>query len=98
MQISMNNTLYPGLSAMEVGQSRVDQAATQIASSNIEVSGRSQSSDFQLENLRSVDRAQRNDMATNIVELDSAKFQFQAGAAVQKASDEMLGTLIDTYA
>ncbi|RXT70541.1 hypothetical protein B1F67_24345 [Pseudomonas syringae] len=36
MQITMNNTLYPGLSAMQVGQSRVDQAATQIASSNIE--------------------------------------------------------------
>jgi hypothetical protein len=98
MQISMNNTLYPGLSAMEVGQSRVDQAATQIASSNIEVSGRSQSSDFQLENLRSVDRAQRSDIATNVVELESAKLQFQAGASVQKASDEALGTLIDTYA
>ena len=98
MQISMNNTLYPGLSAMEVGQYRVDQAATQIASSNIEVSGRSQSSDFQLENLRSVDRAQRSDMSANIVELESAKTQFQAGAAVQKASDEVLGTLIDTFA
>lgn len=98
MQISMNNTLYPGLSAREVGQSRVDQAATQIASSNIEVSGRSQSSDFQLENLRSVDRAQRNDLSANVVELESAKSQFQAGVAVQKASDEVLGTLIDTYA
>ncbi|HEX8541178.1 MAG TPA: pyrroloquinoline quinone biosynthesis protein PqqE [Pseudomonas sp.] len=98
MQITMNNTLYPGLSAMQVGQSRVDQAATQIASSNIEVSGRSQSSDFQLENLRSVDRSQRSDLSANIVELESAKSQFQAGAAVQKASDEALGTLIDTYA
>ncbi|KPW80718.1 Uncharacterized protein ALO50_00845 [Pseudomonas syringae pv. cerasicola] len=66
MQITMNNTLYPGLSAMQVGQGRVDQAATQIASSNIEVSGRSQSSDFQLENLRSVDRSQRSDLSANI--------------------------------
>lgn len=98
MQISMNNTLYPGLSAMEVGQSRVDQAATQIASSNIEVSGRSQSSDFQLENLRSVDRAQRSDLSANLVEMASGKNQVEAGVAVQKASDEMLGTLIDTYA
>jgi hypothetical protein len=98
MQITMNNTLYPGLSAMQVGQSRVDQAATQIASSNIEVSGRSQSSDFQLENLRSVDRAQRSDLPANIVEMASGENQFEAGLAAQKASDEMLGTLIDTYA
>jgi hypothetical protein len=98
MQITMNNTLYPGLSAMEVGQGRVDQAATQIASSNIEVSGRSQSSDFQLENLRSVDRSQRSDLAANVVELESGKVQIQAGVAAQKASDEALGTLIDTFA
>lgn len=98
MQITMNNTLYPGLSAMQVGQTRVDQAATQIASSNIEVSGRSQSSDFQLENLRSVDRAQRSDLPANMVEMASGKNQFEVGAAAQKASNEMLGTLIDTYA
>lgn len=98
MQITMNNTLYPGLSAMQVGQTRVDQAATQIASSNIEVSGRSQSSDFQLENLRSVDRAQRSDLPANVVEMASGKNQFEAGVAAQKASNEMLGTLIDTYA
>ncbi|KPB32910.1 hypothetical protein ALP12_03109 [Pseudomonas savastanoi pv. phaseolicola] len=98
MQITMNNTLYPGLSAMQVGQGRVDQAATQIASANIEVSGRSQSSDFQLENLRSVDRSQRSDLSANIVELNAGKSQVEAGVAVQKASDEALGTLIDTYA
>lgn len=98
MQITMNNTLYPGLSAMQVGQGRVDQAATQIASSSIEVSGRSQSSDFQLENLRSVDRSQRSDLSSNIVELNAGKNQIEAGVAVQKASDEALGTLIDTYA
>lgn len=98
MQISMNNTLFPGLSAMQVGQQRVDQAATQIASTHIEVSGRSQSSDFQLENLRAVDRSQRSDLPANLVELAAGKDQFQAGLAAQKASDEALGTLIDTYA
>ena len=97
MQISMNNTLYPGLSAIQVGQDRVDQAASQIASTSIEVSGRSQSSDFQLENLRSVDRSQRSDLPANIVELAAGKGQVQAGLAAQKASDEALGTLIDTY-
>jgi hypothetical protein len=98
MQISVNNTVYPGLSAIQVGQSRVDQAATQLASPATEVAGRSQSSDFQLENLRSVDRSQRSDMATNVVELSQGANQMQAGFRVEKASDEMLGTLIDTYA
>ncbi|KGS12290.1 MULTISPECIES: hypothetical protein [Pseudomonas syringae group] len=98
MQITMNNTLYPGLSAMQVGQGRVDQAATQIASTNVEVAGRSQSSDFQLENLRSVDRSQRSDLPGNIVELAAGKNQFEAGLAAQRASNEALGTLIDTYA
>jgi hypothetical protein len=97
MQISMNNTLFPGLSAIQVGQDRVDQAATQIASTDIEVSGRSQSSDFQLENLRSVERSQRSDLSANIVELAAGKEQIQVGLAAQKASDEALGTLIDTY-
>lgn len=98
MQISLNNTLYPGLSAIQVGQDRVDQAATQLASPATEVSGRSQSSDFQLERLRSVDRAQRSDLASNVVELAQGQIQVQAGAKVEKAADEMLGTLIDTYA
>lgn len=98
MQISLNNTLYPGLSAIQVGQNRVDQAATQLASPATEVSGRSQSSDFQLERLRSVDRPQRSDMATNVVELTEGRMQVEAGVRVEKASDEMLGTLIDTYA
>ena len=98
MQISMNNTLYPGLSAIQVGQGRVDQAATQLANAGTEVSGRSQSSDFQLERLRAVDRSQRTDMATNVVELTQGRIQVQAGVKVEKAADEMLGTLIDTYA
>jgi len=98
MQISLNNTLYPGLSAMQVGQNRVDQAATQLASPATEVAGRSQSSDFQLERLRSVDRPQSSDMATNVVELTQGRVQVQIGARVEKASDEALGTLIDTFA
>jgi len=98
MQISGNNSLYPGLSAMEVGQSRVDNAAAQIANNSVEISGKSQSSDFQNERLRSVDRSQRTDLASNVVELEAGKVQVQAGAKVEKASDEMLGTLIDTYA
>lgn len=98
MQISLNNTLYPGLSAIQVGQDRVDQAATQLASPATEVSGRSQSSDFQLERLRSVERPDRSDLASNVVEMEQGLLQVKAGVKVEKASDEMLGTLIDTYA
>ncbi len=98
MQISLNNTLYPGLSAIQVGQDRVDQAATQLASPATEVSGRSQSSDFQLERLRSVERPDRSDLASNVVETEQGLLQVKAGVKVEKASDEMLGTLIDTYA
>ncbi|MDH0747393.1 pyrroloquinoline quinone biosynthesis protein PqqE [Pseudomonas sp. GD03842] len=98
MQISLNNTLYPGLTAIQVGQDRVDQAATQLASPASEVSGRSQSSDYQLERLRAVERPDRSDLASNVVEMAEGKFQVMAGVKVEKASDEMLGTLIDTYA
>jgi len=37
-------------------------------------------------------------MATNVVELTQGQVQVQAGVKVEKAADEMLGTLIDTYA
>jgi len=39
-----------------------------------------------------------SDLASNMVEMSQGKFQVELGAKVAKASDEMLGTLIDTYA
>jgi flagellar basal body rod protein FlgG len=38
------------------------------------------------------------DLASNMVEMAQGKFQVELGAKVAKASDEMLGTLIDTFA
>lgn len=89
---------YAGLSTIQTGQNRVDQAASQIANSTIERSVTSQSSEAQVDRLRSVDRSQQSDLASNVVELSQGKFQVELGARVAKASDVMLGTLIDTFA
>ncbi|WP_047534232.1 hypothetical protein [Pseudomonas sp. 11/12A] len=98
MEISGSTAFYAGLSTIQTGQNRVDQAASQIANSTIERSVTSQSSEAQVDRLRSVDRSQQSDLASNVVELSQGKFQVELGARVAKASDEMLGTLIDTFA
>jgi hypothetical protein len=98
MQISGNTAFYAGLSTLQTGQNRVDQAAGQIASNTIERSVTSQSSETQVDRLRSVDRSQRSELTSNVIEMSQGKFQVEAGAKVAKASDEVLGTLIDTFA
>ncbi|NNJ18824.1 pyrroloquinoline quinone biosynthesis protein PqqE [Pseudomonas putida CSV86] len=98
MEISGSSAFYAGLGAIQAGQQRVDQAASQIANNTVERSATSQSSDFQAERLRAVDRSQQMDMATASVEQALGKHQVELGVKVAKASDEMLGTLIDTYA
>lgn len=98
MEISGNTAFYAGLSTIQTGQNRVDQASSQIASSTIERSVTSQSSEVQVDRLRSVDRSQQSDLASNMVEMAQGKFQVEAGAKAAKASDEVLGTLIDTFA
>lgn len=98
MEISGSTAFYAGLSTIQTGQNRVDQAAGQIANTTIERSVTSQSSDVQVDRLRSVDRSQQSDQATNMVEMSQGKFQVQLGVNVAKASGEMLGTLIDTFA
>ncbi|AZD88909.1 MULTISPECIES: hypothetical protein [Pseudomonas] len=98
MEISGNTAFYAGLSTVQTGQNRVDQAASQIASTTIERSVTSQSSEAQVERLRSVDRSQQSDLASNMVEMSMGKIQAELGVKVAKAADEVLGTLIDTYA
>ncbi|MFJ7797427.1 pyrroloquinoline quinone biosynthesis protein PqqE [Pseudomonas sp. NPDC096950] len=98
MEISGSTAFYAGLSTIQTGQNRVDQATGQIANTTIERSQTSQSSESQVDRLRSVDRSQESDLASNMVEMSQGKFQVELGAKVAKASDEMLGTLIDTYA
>lgn len=98
MEISGNTAFYAGLSTIQTGQNRVDQAAGQIANNTIERSVTSQSSDVQVDRLRSVDRSRQSDLSSNMVDMAQGKFQVEAGVKVAKASDEMLGTLIDTFA
>jgi hypothetical protein len=98
MEISGNSAFYAGLSTIQTGQNRVDQAAGQIANTTVERSMTSQSSEAQVDRLRSVDRSQQSDLASNVVEMSQGKFQVEAGVKIAKASDEILGTLIDTFA
>jgi hypothetical protein len=98
MEISGNTAFYAGLSTIQTGQNRVDQAAGQIANTTLERSLTSQSSEIQAERLRSVDRSQQSDVTSNVVDMAQGKFQVELGAKVAKASDEVLGTLIDTFA
>lgn len=98
MEITGSTAYYAGLSAIQNGQQRVDQAASNIASTTVERSATSQSSDYQAERLRSVDRSQQLDLATDMVQMALGKQQVEAGVNVAKASDEMLGNFIDTYA
>lgn len=98
MEISGNTVFYAGLSSIQSGQNRVDQAASQIASQTVERSVTSQSSPTQVNRLLAVDRSQQSDLESNMVDLTLGKLQAELGVKVAKASDEVLGTLIDTYA
>ncbi|TKJ78355.1 pyrroloquinoline quinone biosynthesis protein PqqE [Pseudomonas sp. CFBP13509] len=93
MDISGSSAFYSGLSTIQAGQSRVDQAAGRIASA-----ATTQPSDAQRDRLQANDLAQPTNSASNMVEMAQGKFQVELGAKVAKASDEMLGTLIDTFA
>ncbi len=98
MEISGNTAFYAGLSSIQSGQNRVDQAASQIANTTIERSVTSQSSEAQVDRLRGVDRSQQMDPGSDMVQMAQGKFQVDLGAKVVKASDEVLGTIIDTFA
>lgn len=94
MQIS-GSAAYSGLSSIQSGQARVDQAAQSIANSNID---RTQSTQKQATSVNGIDRRQDTDQATDLVQLTTGKTQVQLGAKVEKASDEVLGTLLDIHA
>jgi len=98
MEITGSSAYYAGLSAIQSGHNRIYQAASQIANNSVERAATSQSSDYQAERLRAVDRSQQMDLATSTVQLSLGKTEVELGAKVAKASDEMLGRFIDTYA
>lgn len=78
------NAFSAGLGAIQSGQRRLDQAASEIASVSA----------------RPVDVSTQSgaELAGNLVELTIAKLQTQAGAKVVATADDVLGTLIDTHA
>lgn len=98
MEILGNTAFYAGLSTIQTGQNRVDQAASNIASDSVERAVGSQSSETQVNRMRAVDRSQQSDLASNLADLTMGRLQAEVGVKVAKASEEMLGTLIDTYA
>ncbi|MEE1891062.1 pyrroloquinoline quinone biosynthesis protein PqqE [Pseudomonas carassii] len=97
MEINASSAFYAGLGAIQNGQNRVDQAAQQIASGAVERGASGQSTEYQAERLRGVDRSQQLDLATSTLQLALGKHEVELGAKVAKASDEMLGRFIDTY-
>jgi len=97
MEINASSAYYAGLGAIQNGQNRVDQAAQQIAGGAVERGTGGQSTEYQAERLRGIDRSQQLDLATSTVQLALGKHEIELGAKVAKASDEMLGRFIDTY-
>ena len=98
MEISGSTAFYAGLSSIQAGQNCVDQAGGHIANATVERSVASQSSDTQVNRMRAVDRSQLSDIASDVADLSVGKAQVELGAKVVRTADEMVGTLIDTYA
>ena len=93
MQISASRAFNSGLSSVQSGQQRVNQAASDIASINV-VKPAAESSAANPSN----NQAQPVDLATSLVDLQIGKQQVQAGAEVIKTADDALGTLLDIRA
>jgi flagellar hook protein FlgE len=95
MQISASSAFNSGLSSVQNGQQRVNQAATDIASASASLpkpvaeSAAPNPSNSQ---------AQQVDLASSLVDLQIGKEQVQAGAKVIKTADDTLGTLLDIRA
>ena len=98
MEISGSTAFYAGLGTVQAGQNRVDQAAGQIAGATVDREVGSQSSDTQVNRMRAVDRSQLSDVASDVADLSVGKAQVELGAKGVRTADEMVGTLIDTYA
>jgi flagellar hook protein FlgE len=99
MEIS-TNAFNSGLSGIQVGQRRVDQAASDIASNTINPSQQvNQTSPQNQVNASSqVTERDRPDLTESLVALRVGENEVRANARVVDTADEVLGTLIDTRA
>jgi hypothetical protein len=97
MEIS-GSAFNAGLSTIQSGQRRVDQAAAEIASNNVSRPQSSPEPAAPTSENRQAEQAEQADLATSLVALQAGKQEVEAGAKVVKTADEVLGTLIDTRA
>ncbi|UUY09815.1 hypothetical protein LRS11_07205 [Pseudomonas sp. J452] len=96
MEIS-GSAFNSGLNAIQAGQRRVDQAATEIASNTLPQAPVETPPQQVNPSPNSAANTQA-DLAESLVALNVGKTEVQAGAKVVETADEVLGTLIDTRA
>jgi flagellar hook protein FlgE len=98
MQIS-GNAFNAGLSGIQAGQRRVDQAASEIASNTLPTQAPAQTAPAQqVEPNPALRSTTQPDLAESLVGLTQGRNEVQASARVVETADEVLGTLIDTRA
>jgi flagellar hook protein FlgE len=99
MQISAN-AFSSGISTIQSGQRRVDQAAAEIAGGAIAVPQQAAQTPALNQVNPSAEAAGQKpaDLAESLVALRVGQNEAQAGARVVRTADEVLGTLIDTKA
>ncbi|HEY1028776.1 MAG TPA: hypothetical protein VGE28_14275 [Pseudomonas sp.] len=99
MEIS-TNAFSSGLSGIQAGQRRVDQAAGDIASNTIAPSQQANqtSQQNQVNPTSQATERTRPDLTESLVALRVGENEVRANARVVDTADEVLGTLIDTRA
>lgn len=98
MEIS-GNAFSAGLSGIQAGQRRVDQAASEIAGNSLPAQQPSETPPTQqVEPSPEALGARQPDLAESLVGLTQGRNEVQASARVVETADEVLGTLIDTRA
>lgn len=93
MEISGSSAFSSGLSSIQNGQRRVDQAAAQIAGASLP-----QAVPAEQPSTPSVSEARSVDLASSLVDLQVGKVEIQAGTRVLETADAVLGTMLDTRA
>ena len=99
MEIS-TNALSSGLSGIQAGQRRVEQAAGEIAGNavNPPAPGSQTPPQNQVNPAPAAAEQNRPDLAESLVALRVGENEVRANARVVETADEVLGTLIDTRA
>lgn len=97
MQISAS-AFSSGVSALQAGQRRVDQAAADIAANTQGSSPLQTPAQNQVSAAPQDEAGNRPDLAQSLVALQVGKAEAQAGAKLVRTADEVLGTLLDITA